>query len=88
MVTKLSPARWRVIFDGEVPLSPSIAATGLPCNAHYFITRGQVDWHRELNAEQAAQAREADQQAVRDYRVAITQRGRMRQLSWRFRRPS
>src|SRR5580704_10865148 len=73
VVTKLSPARWRVIFDGEVSLSPSIAATGLPCNSHYFITRGQVDWHRELDAGQAARAREADRQAVEGHRVATTQ---------------
>jgi hypothetical protein len=88
VVTKLSPARWRVIFDGEVSLSPSIAATGLPCNSHYFITRGQVDWHRELDAGQAARAREADRQAVEGHRVATTQGGWIRRLWRRFRSPS
>lgn len=64
VVTKVSPARWRVLFDGEVSLKPSVAATGLPCNSHYFITRGEVDWHRKLGSEQRADARAADQLAV------------------------
>lgn len=64
VVTKLSPARWRVTFDGEVSLHPSVAATGLPCNSHYFITRGNVDWHAKLSANQAARAQEADRRDI------------------------
>jgi hypothetical protein len=70
VVTKLSPVRWRVIFDGEVSLSPSVAATGLPCNSHYFITRGVVDWHRKLDARQASAARVADRHTVEEHRTA------------------
>lgn len=64
VVTKLSPARWKVIFDGEISLRPSVAATGLPCNSHYFITRGGVEWHRQLDADEKAEARALDRQAV------------------------
>ncbi|MFL0181936.1 MULTISPECIES: DUF6527 family protein [unclassified Mycobacterium] len=64
VVTKLSPARWRITFDGEVSLWPSVAATGLPCNSHYFITRGEVDWRQNLSPVQAQRARHADQHAV------------------------
>jgi hypothetical protein len=70
VVTKLSPARWKVIFDGEVSLRPSVAATGLPCNSHYFITRGEVDWHRKLDSVQAARAQAADRRAVEDCRMS------------------
>ena len=70
VITKLSAARWRVIFDGEVSLSPSVAATGLPCNSHYYITRGEVDWHRELDTRQAAAARAADRRTVEERRTA------------------
>ena len=80
VVTKLSPARWRVIFDGEVSLSPSVAATGLPCNSHYYITRGEVDWHHNLTAAQATRAREADTNAVDKHRA--TDRGLAKRL-WR-----
>ena len=86
VVTKLSPARWRVTFDGEVSLSPSIAATGLPCNSHYFITRGHVDWHRELDFEQAVRARAVDRRAVEEHRVTASRRGWMSRLWERFRR--
>lgn len=64
VVTKLSPARWRVTFDGEVSLWPSVAATGLPCNSHYYITRGRVSWHDELSSTEAAKARAADRRAI------------------------
>lgn len=70
VVTKLSPARYKVIFDGEISLSPSVAATGLPCNSHYFITRGEIDWHGQLNARQADRVRTADRRAVQEQRVA------------------
>jgi hypothetical protein len=71
VVTKLSPARWRVIFDGEISLKPSVAATGLPCNSHYFITRGEVDWHQQLDAETAARVQAADRRAVEALRTPI-----------------
>ena len=71
VVTKLSPARWRVIFDGEVSLRPSVAATGLPCNSHYFITRGIVDWHRKLDAHHASAARAADRRAMEEHQATM-----------------
>ena len=69
VVTKLSPARWRVIYDGEVSLQPSVAALGLTCNSHYFITRSEVDWSYKLDAAQKAEARAADQQATAQGRM-------------------
>jgi hypothetical protein len=81
VVTKLSPARYKVTFDGEISLSPSVAATGLPCNSHYFITRGEVDWHGQLNTRQADRARGADRRAVEQQRAAARP-GRFKRL-WR-----
>lgn len=69
VVTKLSPARYRIIFDGEVSLKPSVAATGLPCNSHYFITRGQVDWHGKLGVTQTARAQASDRRAIEAHRA-------------------
>ena len=69
VVTKLSPARWKVIFDGEVSMRPSVAASGLPCNSHYFITRGGVDWHRKLDADEQAETRALDRKAVEAHRL-------------------
>ncbi|MCU1412983.1 MAG: hypothetical protein JWN80_323 [Microbacteriaceae bacterium] len=64
IVTKLSPARYRIIFDGEISLKPSISATALPCKSHYFITRGEVDWHRSLNDGEIVKAQAADRRAL------------------------
>ncbi len=87
VVTKLSPARWRVIYDGEVSLKPSVAATGLPCNSHYFITRGEVEWHRKLDALQSVRARAADRRAVEGHRVPARATGsRWLRLLWRMRK--
>lgn len=80
VVTKLSPARYQLIFDGEASLRPSIASTGMPCNSHYFITRGEVRWSRPLTQAQVARARAADQKARDDDRVSGTPRGRLGRL--------
>lgn len=79
VVTKLSPARYQVIFDGQVSLKPSVAATGLPCNSHYFITRGEVDWHGKLSTGGAARVQAADRRAVEIYRSSVPERAR---VSW------
>jgi hypothetical protein len=43
VVTPLSPAQWKMTFDGEtVSLSPSIGSWALPCRSHYLITRDKV----------------------------------------------
>lgn len=73
VVTKLSPARYKIIFDGEVSLWPSVAATGLPCNSHYFITRGEVDWYTELNPAQKKRAQASDRRAIETHRTPATQ---------------
>jgi hypothetical protein len=45
IVTSLSPARWKLTYDGEtVSLSPSIGNWNHPCNSHYFITNDKVIW--------------------------------------------
>lgn len=71
VITKLSPARYRVTFDGEVSLAPSVASTGLPCNSHYFITRGAVHWHRKLDNREVDLVRAADLRAVELQRARV-----------------
>lgn len=74
VITKLSPARYRVTFDGEVSLAPSVASTGLPCNSHYFITRGAVHWHRKLDNREVDLVRAADLRAVELQRARVWRR--------------
>lgn len=85
VVTKLAPARYRILFDGEISLAPSVAAAGLQCNSHYFITRGRVDWHRKLDRQETSEARASDQRALEEQRSA-SRTGWVRRFWRRFRR--
>jgi hypothetical protein len=86
VVTKLSPARYQFTFDGEASLDPSIASTGLPCNSHYFITRGEVNWYLPLTPAQAARAQAADQKTLDSYRASGATPKHLRRLWMRFSR--
>ena len=46
VVTPLSPEQWKVTFDGEVSVWPSIGNWALPCQSHYVIDRGRIRWAR------------------------------------------
>jgi hypothetical protein len=47
-----------------------VGAIALPCNSHYFITRGEVDWDRKLTPTQTVRARDADRRSVEEHRAA------------------
>lgn len=73
VVTPLAPHRWQLIFDGEsVSLEPSVGNSVLPCRSHYFITNGEVDWHRPMTDKSIALARRRDQRAIAE-RFASTE---------------
>lgn len=45
VITPLSPTKWKLLYDGEaVTLYPSIGNYGFPCQSHYFLTKGRVEW--------------------------------------------
>jgi len=69
VVTKLSPARWRITYDGQISLFPSVGAIALPCNSHYYITGGEIDWRRKLTRSQTVLALEADRRSVEEQRA-------------------
>ncbi len=53
IVTTLSPARWKLIYDGEtISLSPSIGNWTHTCKSHYFITNDKVVWAGKLTQNQ------------------------------------
>ena len=65
VVTPLSPAGWRLTFDGEtVSLYPSIGNWGLPCRSHYWLERNEVRWARRWSQGEINLARMEDRQAV------------------------
>jgi len=45
VVTPLSPADWKLIFDGEtISLTPSIGNWNFPCRSHYWIRNNRAEW--------------------------------------------
>jgi len=68
VITPLSPAQWRLTFDGEsVSLSPSIGNWGFPCQSHYWIRRNKVDWALRWSKREIDAVRVDDQQALEDH---------------------
>jgi Family of unknown function (DUF6527) len=45
VITRLSPADWRLSYDGRsVSLHPSIGNWDFPCQSHYWIRNDDVVW--------------------------------------------
>lgn len=62
VVTPLSPNDWRLIFDGQtISLYPSIGNWSFPCQSHYWIRNGEVEWAPKWSKKQIAAARESEE---------------------------
>lgn len=74
VVTPLSPAEWRLIYDGDsVSLEPSVGNWEFPCRSHYWITRDQIIWARAWNKEEIARGRQRDEADLAAYLDAQSQ---------------
>lgn len=51
VVLPLSPEHWKLTYDGEVTLSPSIGNYQYGCKSHYFIRNGKVVWVESFKEE-------------------------------------
>lgn len=61
-VTPISPADWKLIFDGDsVSLSPSIGNWQFPCQSHYWIRSGRIDWSTKWTRKQIEAGRRRDE---------------------------
>lgn len=68
VATKLSPARYRLIYDGEtVSLSPSIGNFQFDCRSHYFIERNKVLWANDWSDERVKRAKKRDKKDLEQY---------------------
>jgi hypothetical protein len=68
VITPLSPARWRLSFDGEgIWLNPSIGNWSFPCRSHYWIERSQVRWSYEMSEKEIDGGRRRAQAVRSDY---------------------
>lgn len=61
VVTPLSPAAWRLTFNGEtISLYPSIGNWNFECQSHYWIENNQVIWDTHFTKKQIKLVRKQD----------------------------
>jgi hypothetical protein len=68
VVTPLSPAQWKMTFDGEsVSLHPSIGNWNIACRSHYIIRNGRVIEAQSWSEDRVAYGQERDRDARSAY---------------------
>jgi Family of unknown function (DUF6527) len=68
VVTPIRPTDWTLMWDGEnVSLYPSIGNWSLPCQSHYWIRHGTVEWAGPWSRSKIAAARRRDRSAKKRY---------------------
>ena len=68
IVTPLSPAAWKLIFDGvSITLHPSVGNWNLPCKSHYSIDRNRVKWAGMWTPAQIEAGRSAEARGRAEY---------------------
>ena len=66
IVTTLSPARWKLTYDGEtVSLNPSIGNWNHKCKSHYFITNDKVVWAGAITKNQMVDVAINDKESLK-----------------------
>jgi hypothetical protein len=61
VVTPLTPDDWKLTYDGEnISISPSIGNWSFPCQSHYWVRRGNIEWSGKWNTEEIASGRQLD----------------------------
>lgn len=80
----LGPAGWKVTErNGKPTVRPSIGSGQLPCNSHYFITDGRVDWMRPMSAAQTVAALKSDHGRREAYYSDMHGKSRWWNRAWR-----
>lgn len=61
VVLPLSPAEWRLSYDGEVvSLRPSVGNWEFSCQSHYWIDSNRIHWAAAWTKKQIAAGRQRD----------------------------
>lgn len=66
--TPLGPTEWRLEETHDGPsLSPSVGNWQQPCRSHYWIWRGDVEWHGDWTEAQVQAGRHREHQRRQAY---------------------
>jgi hypothetical protein len=56
VVTPITPDDWSLIFNGKtISLTPSIGNYSFPCQSHYWIRSGRIEWVEQLHKRENTQ---------------------------------
>lgn len=91
VVLPLHPQQWRLTYDGKsISMSPSVGNIGVPCQSHYWIRNGRIDWSTTITAKQAERgfARDRADLARHDEPSPSQRRALLSRLRTRFLRKS
>ena len=68
VITPLSPAGWKITFDGEtISLYPSIGNWSFPCQSHYWIINSTIRHARKWTKKEIANGQRRDQFALKKW---------------------
>jgi hypothetical protein len=70
--TPLGPTEWTFTDHPDGPsLDPSVGNWQRPCQAHYWIDRGEIEWSTQWNPQQIAAGRAAEDRRRDAYYSAL-----------------
>lgn len=86
VVVNLSPAGWKLTFDGEtISLSPSIGNGSLACKSHYWIQENRVVWAMPLTSRETQRSQLADRSSVMTHHRHRNREDRWQRIKRRWR---
>lgn len=68
VVTPLSPARWKMTFDGKtITLYPSIGNWNFDCKSHYWIKNNEIKWAAKWTENEIADGKAYQREIRKKY---------------------
>jgi len=87
VVTPLSPARWKMTFDGKtISLSPSIGNWNFDCESHYWITNSDVEWARKWRKNEIMEGKAYEREKRESYYKEINTENKKESLFKKIKR--
>ncbi len=82
--TPLGPIDWTLEETHNGPtLKPSVGNWQIPCQSHYWITEGKIEWSTKWTSDQIAAGYRAEEARRSDYYTALDRkRGGILQRLW------
>lgn len=70
VITPLSPARWKMIFDGKtISLSPSIGNWNFDCQSHYWIKNSEIIQARKWTDDEIGEGKDYERKKRAKYYI-------------------